>query len=68
MTLHMEEDMDWTMQYFKDKVEPATFAHCRALYMNYPAYQRGGLLFFKLLADHLTASDEQTKESLLKSV
>ena len=56
------------MQYFKNNVEAVTFAHCCALYMDYPAYQRGSPLFFKLLINHLTASDEQTKELLLKSV
>ena len=60
--------MNWTMQYFKNNVESITFAHYHTLYMDYPAYQRGGPLFFKLLTDHLAASDEQTKESLLKSV
>ena len=64
----MQEDMNWTMQYFKNDVESVTFAHCHVLYMKYPAYQRGGPLIFKLLTDHLSASDEQTKESLLKSV
>ena len=58
------------MQYFKNNVEAVvvTFAHCHALYMDYPAYYWGGPLFFKLLTDHLTASNERTKELLLKSV
>ena len=56
------------MQYFKKNVEPVTFVHFYAFYMDYPVYQQGGPLFFKLLTDHLTAFDEQTKESLLKSV
>ena len=34
--------------------------------MLFPVYQRGGPLFFKILTDHLTASDERTKKSLLK--
>ena len=67
-TLRMEEDMDWSMQYFKNNVETITFAHCHAIYMEYPAFQRGGPLFFKILTDYMTASDERTKESLLKSV
>ena len=39
VTLRMEEDMNWSIQYFKNNVEAVTFAHCHAIYMNYPAYQ-----------------------------
>ena len=35
--------------------------------MHYSSYQQGCQLFFKLLTDNLTASNEQTKESLLES-
>ena len=64
----MEEDMNWSMQYFKKNVKSVNYHHCHAIYMNYPAYQQGGPLFLKLLTDYLTTSDEQTKESLLKSI
>ena len=60
--------MNWTMQYFKNNVESVTYHHCYAIYMDYSAYQRGGPLFFKILTDYLTASNEQTKKSLLKSI
>ena len=36
--------------------------------MLFPVNQRGGSLFLKIITDHLTASDERTKESLLKSI
>ena len=43
--LRMEEDMNWTVQYFKNNVESVTYYHCHAIYMDYPAYQQGGSLF-----------------------
>ena len=60
--------MNWSIQYFKNNVEAVTYHHYHAINMDYPAYQRGGLLFLKILIDSLTASDEQTEESLLKSI
>ena len=56
------------MQYFKNNVKAMTYHHCHAIYMDYPAYQQERPLFLKILTDYLTASDEQSKESLLKSI
>ena len=64
----MHEDVNWSMQYFKNNVDAVAFAHCHAQYMLFPVNQRGGPLFLKILIDHLTTSDNCPKESLLKSV
>jgi hypothetical protein len=57
-------DMNWSYLHFKNHTEEVLYNDVDKLFQEYEQHQRGGALFFKLLADTVLSSNEDSLAAL----
>ena len=60
-----QEDLEWSLAYFKNNVDPSLYARIHSKLLTYDEHCQGGPLFFKLLNDETTTNSDANKKALI---